>query len=140
MKPNQLNTITPSKQLHAPSMADNGNIYEDGIIKYTRLDGQYSTAKRVASLKGMSPFISPDESYIIYATRIKGRRDSDLHISFRNSDGTWSNGVSLGSKVNSLTNEANAFVTADGMYLFFSRKFDIYWVDARIIKDLKPKR
>jgi hypothetical protein len=139
MKPIQLNTITPPKPLHAPSMADNGNIYEDGIIKYRRFDGKYSTAEKVVSLKGMSPFISPDESYIIYAARISGKRDSDLYISFRNSDGTWSNGVSLGSEINSLANEANAFVTADRMYLFFSRKFDIYWVDARVIKELKPK-
>ena len=29
---------------------------------------------------------------------------------------------------------------ADGKYLFFSRKFDIYWVDAGIIEKLRPKK
>jgi len=29
-------------------------------------------------------------------------------------------------------------VTADGKYLFFSRKFDIYWVDVKMIEELKP--
>jgi len=36
-----------------------------------------------------------------------------------------------------------AFVSRDDKYLFFPRlkpgKGDIYWVDAKIIEDLKPK-
>ena len=140
IKPIQLNTITPLRSLHAPSIADNGNIYDDGIFEYTRFDDNYSTAEKVVPLEGMYPFISPDESYIIYSACVSGKKDFDLYISYRSSDGKWSNGVSLGSEINSLTNEGNAFVTADGKYLFFSRKSGIYWVDARIIKELKLKR
>jgi len=47
--------------------------------------------------------------------------------------------ISLGDTINSPALEGNSFVTADGKYLFFSRKFDIYWVDARIIEELKRK-
>jgi len=137
-EPSRLKAINPSKLLHAPSIAGSGNIYEDGVVMYKYFNGRYLPEEKIGSLRGMYPFISPDETYIIFAGRPPGRTNSDLFISFYDPDGTWSKGVPLGNEINSPANEGNSFVTADGKYLFFSRKMDIYWVCAHIINDLKP--
>jgi len=49
----------------------------------------------------------------------------------------WTDPVRLGDKINTMALETNAFVTPDGKYMFFTRKFDIYWVEAKFIDELK---
>jgi len=94
------------------------------------------------------PFIAPDESYLIWdSKREDGFGDSDLYISFRQEDGTWSSAVNMGDKVNSDKWDAYASVTPDGKYILFNREIneddrnvDIYWVDAKVIETLRPKK
>jgi hypothetical protein len=132
--------ILPNKKtLHAPSIADNGTIYEDGIKLFRYENGMYEEREVLPSLVGIGPFVAPDESYIIFSARHPVRHDYDCFISFHRRDGTWSKETSLGDQINTSASEANAFVTADGKYLFFSRKFDIYWVSANIIEELRQK-
>ena len=135
--PEPVSGIIYQKTLHAPSVAANGNIYDDGIVRFRKKNDKYQTEEMKISSNPGFPFISPDESYIIFAIRLPGKTDTDLFISFHKEDGTWSKGISLGQAINSPYNETNSFVTADGKYLFFARKFDIYWVSADIIKRLK---
>jgi len=93
------------------------------------------------------PFIAPDESYLIWdSEREGGHGDSDLYISFKQKDGTWGAAINMGDKVNSDKWDAYASVTPDGKYILFNRgidddnqNVDIYWVDAKIIDDLRPK-
>ncbi|GHA15037.1 hypothetical protein GCM10008090_25740 [Arenicella chitinivorans] len=86
------------------------------------------------------PFISPDESYLIWDTeREDGHGDSDLYISFRKKDGSWGEAINMGDKVNTESWEAGGYVTPDGKYLFFNRHHDMYWVNAKFIEDLRPK-
>jgi len=93
------------------------------------------------------PFIAPDESYLIWdSEREGGFGDSDLYISFRQKDGSWGPAINMGDTVNSDKWDAYASVTPDGKYILFNRGInednndvDIYWVDAQIIEDLKPK-
>ena len=132
-----LGNLVCSKEIHAPSVAVNGNIYDDGIVRFEYINGEYRPAEKIKQLEGEFPFIAPDESYIIFAKRIPGKYDSDLYISFQKPDGDWSASISLGENVNSPNNEGNSFVTADGKYIFFSRNLDIYWTDAKIIEELK---
>jgi len=140
-EPYRIKSINNTKQLHAPSVAANGNIYDDGLTRFRNINGTYQPEEVIISPeKGMWPFISPDESYIIFAARHAGKNDFDLFISFFRPDGTWSEGISFGETINSPANEGNSFVSTDGEYLFFSRKFDIYWVSAKIIEDLRPKK
>jgi len=96
-----------------------------------------------------------------------GYEDSDLYISFRKNDGSWTQTKNMGDKINSNEIEYCPYVSPDGKYLFFTsyrrpeRAFpkglvsyediikmynspqngfgDIYWVDAKIIEELKPK-
>ncbi len=90
------------------------------------------------------PYIALDESYLIWdSERAEGFGDSDLYISFRQKDGSWGAAINMGAKVNTDEWEAYATVTPDGKYITFNRgaegdNIDIYWVDAKIIEDLRP--
>jgi len=92
------------------------------------------------------PFVSPDESYLIYCSMtLEGYGKSDLYISFKTVDGSWSEPKNLGKEINSPDYEVRPSVTFDGQYFFFTRgnlnpeKNNIYWVDAKIIEKFKPK-
>ena len=126
----------------------------NGVIRFSRLvDGKRGAptpfSKEInTGTWNAHPFIASDESYIIW----DGRRDSgfggsDIYISFRQQDGSWGAAINLGDKINTDAWEAAASVTPDGKYLFFNRNMnpdnydnvDIFWVDAQIIEDLRPK-
>jgi ankyrin repeat protein len=128
------------KTVHAMSIAANGNVYEDGIIRFRFSDGKYRPAERLSPpLKGMYPYVAPDESYIVLSYRPPGKTDADLFASFRRPDGSWTPPALLGGAVNSREWEGNSFVTADGRFLFFSRRMEIYWVSAGVLDGLRPR-
>ena len=70
--------------------------------------------------------------------RREGIIDRDLYVSFKDSDDRWGDPKRLGPEINTNSGELCAYVTRDGKHLFFSRKDDIYWVDVKVIEDLKP--
>ncbi len=129
---------------------------EIGTLRYSRLvDGvrqqpiafgtQINTGRYTAH-----PFIAPDESYLIWdSERPEGYGGSDLYVSFREPDGSWSDAVNLGPDINSEKEDAAGSVSSDGRFLFFHRvdldqenpensTANIYWVDARVIHALRP--
>jgi hypothetical protein len=118
-------------------------------IRYSRIiNGQHEKPKAVNIDFGdwnAHPFIAPDESYLIWDDqRESGYGGSDLYISFRQKDGSWSAAINFGDKINSGANEGGATVTPDGKYLFFNRFISnenagMQWVDAQIIETLRPK-
>jgi len=122
----------------------------DGVIRYAPLVNGKRQKPRPFSKAINSgtwnahPFIAPDESYLIWdGKRDSGYGNSDIYISFKQSDGTWGEAINLGDKVNTDAWEASASITPDGKYLFFHRltgpgNVDIFWVDAEVIKQLKP--
>lgn len=68
-----------------------------------------------------SPFISPDDSFIIFASnRPGGYGNSDLYIANRNEDGIWGNVRNLGSSVNSSENDHYPSLSPDGRFIFFA--------------------
>jgi hypothetical protein len=117
-------------------------------------------------------YISLDESYLIRPCY--GRPDNigagwNYYITFRKSDGTWSDLINLGKEVNSVYCGGAPSISPDGKYLFFQgiaatnltttldRKYsleelidrdikspslgstDIYWISAKMIEELRPK-
>jgi len=93
-----------------------------------------------------TPFIAPDESYIIFSSTRNTLRDDygDLYISYKNNDGNWSEPIYMGDKINTNSQERFPSVSPDGKYLFFTRWTqengqDIFWVSSNIIKELKDK-
>ena len=137
------------------TMAQNSTLYfsckdRDGIYKSEYKDSRYLPAEKLPDeinyLENVShPFIAPDESYLIVQYWNKEANNSlDLYISFRKNDGTWTKAINMGDKINSTDNEMCPSVSNDGKYIFLGRliqgkKTDIYWVDAKIINELKPK-
>jgi len=145
------------------SSSANGTYYFDTYkendpafpIRYSRLiNGQHEEPKALPKAINTGtflshPFIAPDESYLLFdAEREDGFGESDIHISFKQKDGTWGNGINLGDKINTNAWEASASITPDGKYLFFSRNVgsndfenvDVFWVDAKIIETLRPNK
>lgn len=119
-------------------------------------------------LPEVDPCIAPDGSYLIFS-RWDGVQFTtmDLYISFRTEDGSWTTAVNMGTTVNSDVPDFCPSISTDGKYLFFTsrrtREFsktatpityaekikilnspgngttDIYWIDAKIIDELKTK-
>jgi hypothetical protein len=83
-------------------------------------------------------FVAPDESFVVFAAdRPGGLGSGDLHVSFRNADGTWTPSKSLGNTINTETDDFCPYVTSDGKYLFYASRGDIYWVSAEVIEKLR---
>jgi hypothetical protein len=127
-----------------PSITLDGTIYicgevegKGGILKSIPEKGKYKTIESV--LKGVHPYISPDESYLIFDKSGKSWEETELYISCELEDGNWSEPKKLGPEINSTKTESYAFVSVDGKYLFFNRGGDIYWVDANILESYKVK-
>ncbi len=112
-------------------------------------------------------FIAPDESYIIVSTyrATDNIGQSDLYISFRTGDNSWSTLQNMGPAVNSTGGENCQILSPCGKYLFFtSRRYkdpsgqnpreyaamrkmfnspqngfgDAYWIDADYIEKFRP--
>lgn len=94
-------------------------------------------------IAGGTPFIAPDESYLIY--NIREEKASDLYISYKLRNNKWTKPIDLGLNINQKGKmDLCPTISPDGKHLFFiSRRngpdFQIFWVDAGFIKELKPK-
>lgn len=134
------------------SLSKKGNIYFAGILNKKRglftstlLNGEYTDPvplpDYINELAPAHPFISSDESLIIFDAQVTGRGKPELFICFRNNDGSWSKPVNMGPEINKTKTEFAASVSPDGKYLFFHRRVnnngDIYWVDTKIIDDFR---
>lgn len=130
-----------------------------GKLSYSRLiNGQYESpgtlSKDINTGKWIAhPYIAPDESFLIWdVVREGGYGQSDLYISFKQENGSWVSPINMGPQINTDFQESTPQVTHDGKYLFFSRgdwKVEEdgsrhyvskkYWVDTKVIDNLKPK-
>jgi hypothetical protein len=157
-----------SRRLEAPvssekrdawvSLAQNGNLYfmsnRDGgygrwdIYKAEYEAGGYMNVQNIghpvnSEVSEADPAIAPDESYLLFCSlRDSGFGESDLYITFRKQDGSWTTPQNMGAGINTEASEEKPYVTPDGKYLFFSNdapgNLEIYWVDAKFIEELKP--
>lgn len=126
--------------------AANGNIYYTGQgISMSRFEnGKYQEPERLGEKvnfiqKTAHPFISPDESYIIFDGQPNSPLDftDNFYISFKQSDGTWSDVINLSEKCNLGTDLMCASISPDGKYLFYSQGGNIYWVSAEFLKKVR---
>lgn len=132
-----------SKTLYFSSSYDE----KRGIFKSENINDEYPEVKyldeEINATFFSHPYIAPDESYIIMDAQPTGRGKPELFISFSNKDGIWTSPINMGPIINATKTEFGASVSPDGKYLFFHRRIngqgDIYWVDAKIIHDLKKE-
>jgi len=141
-------SVNETKWIHWQISVDNennlyfsagGNIYCSHFNK-----GVYSKSEKLgkainASPVNLSPCISPDGSYLMFSKQVPSY-SYQLYLSFREKDGTWTEAVSL-SDFLKYEYALNPRVTADGKFLFFTGSWGVtYWVDARFIEELRPKK
>ena len=157
-----LDTLVSKGGEYASSLAENGNLYftfgphrspDWNIHKAEKNKDKYSTPT-ILNFNSTGyedgPFVAPDESYIIFESQRpeSSNGSTDLFICFKNKEGQWSKPKNMGPKINSLFSERFCRVSPDGKYLFFGsnrnqteqqQDFDIFWIDAGIIKELKKE-
>jgi len=141
-----------------PSVTEDGTLYffsnrEGGfgshdIYRAPLVDGKHTTIENLGApinteYEELDPFIAPDESYLIFCSRtLEGFGGFDLYVTFKKSNGTWTEPVNMGEGINTPAFDWVPKVTQDGKYFFFnstrSGNWDIYWMDAKIIEELKP--
>ncbi len=119
-----------------PEDARNGSTYVYSMLTIANGDATIKSLGRPLNGPGFNGdfFIAPDESYMIVSTNETPTYESELYISFRNTDKTWTKPVSLGAKINDgLAHRWGQYVTPDGKYLFYShgtseKDCAIFWV------------
>ncbi len=107
-------------------------IEQDSVVNIRTLNSEY---------EDWDPFISPDESYLMWASdREGGYGGTDIYVSFK-VEGKWGEPKNLGSKVNSSKYEVAPRISSDGRVLFFDRPVDgtqdIFWISSSVIEELR---
>lgn len=129
-----------------------------GYMGYSRLiNGKYETPQKMSSAINRGkyiahPFIAPDESYLMWDAEKENENRPDVYISFRQKDGSWGTAINMGDQINTPVYEQRPKVTPDGKYFTFWRGYfktkedgsrvlagNPYWMDAKVIEDLRPK-
>jgi len=97
------------------------------------------------NLKGCHPGIAPDASFMVFYSIRPGALDgteTDLYLTLRRQDGTWTRPRNMGPRINSGYYEFGARISANKKYMFFTRSTgwglnpaadtaDIYWVELK---------
>ncbi len=99
----------------------------------------------MGNLRGHSPGIAPDKSFLVFYSVKPGAplgTETDLYLTLRGADGTWTKPRNMGPRINSPYLEFGARISADKKYMFFTRSTgwnldplcdtgDIYWVELK---------
>jgi len=93
---------------------------------------------------GGAPGIAPDESFMVFnaSGQPDGLGATDLYLTLRRPDGSWTEAQNLGHRINSAYFEYAARISPDKKYMFFTRAngwgensyrdtADIYWVELK---------
>lgn len=152
------------KMVEFPSISRNGTLYFNGyaegfkfnmaIYRSELINGEYTKPELLPShinipgdgMLNQTPYIAPDESYLIYCSRSFTPSDDkgDLYICFRQPDGSWTDRIKLDDQINTKGMERFPSVSPDGKYFFFNRhdpkyEEDVYWVSASFIDRLRKE-
>jgi len=138
-----------------PIVTQSGNLYfnsqreEPGtndIYCSKLVNGRYSAAEKLpdpinSPYREFDAFVSQDEKMIVFSSeRPGGFGGSDIYISFKKTDNSWSEPVNLGNDINSAYSEYGATISPDGKYLFYTSgrngNEDIFWVSSKIIEGI----
>lgn len=118
--------------------------FEAFIVRTPPTESGYGPVESMASdgvpWIGAHPFVAPDESFVIFDVRPGGnpRWPSDLVVTFRRPDGTWTPPQPIAAVNGYATDEMCASVSPDGKHLFFARDLHIWWVSAAVLDPLRP--
>ncbi|MCK5536041.1 MAG: PD40 domain-containing protein, partial [Bacteroidales bacterium] len=110
---------------------------------YTKPELLPASINTTGNVLNWTPFIAPDESYLLFSSN-RLNNQQDLFISFRQSDGTWTEAHNLGETINTNKGERFPTLSPDGEFLFFTRwvssgNEDVMWVSTKVINNIKEK-
>lgn len=136
------------------SIADNGNVYAElspqgsnsDIYVWHCVNGLYQSPKKIETINtpelDFTPFVDPEEKFIIFCSRRPGGLgNTDMYISKRNSDNTWTTPKNVGRSINS-GEVVSPIISRDGKFLFYDAWIDgaaggnPYWVSAEVVTRL----
>jgi len=119
--------------------------YENGVYqKYELLPEIINTGIT------LDPFIDYQDRFLLFAAsqRVGNIGIINIYISFKKHNGDWSEPLNLGKGISTPFMDRFPMVTSEGKYLFFvtshgrhfpSERTHFYWVDAKIIEELRLK-
>lgn len=140
-----------------PAIAGDGTLYffsnrsgglgEGDIYAARQINGRYPEVKNLGApvntpYHEVDPYIAPDKSYMIFCSmKPGGYGHSDIYITYRQPDGSWSEPRNMGPRINTEHAEYIPYVSPDGKYFFFTTnktgQRDIYWMSSGIIDRLR---
>jgi len=144
-----------------PAVADDGTLYypyrseenvgESDLYMSRWVNGVYTAAESLGTTIN-TPYpegdtcVAADGSFLVVAGWDRpdnvGGASSDLYISFRRDDGTWTRQINLGPTINTEVSENSPTLSPDGRYFFFIRydgeRADTWWVDSTLLLRVKP--
>jgi Tol biopolymer transport system component len=131
------------------SYANDGDREAGYVCRRTQQNGTYVNPENLGDIypffrDAHHPCVARDESYLVFDTdsREPNLGGLDLYVSFKHSDGSWAEPVSLGDRINTPYNEMAPSLSPDGKYLFYStwagEESDILWVSTEVIEELRP--
>ena len=94
-----------------------------------------------SSGRDLTPFIAPDETYLLFARIGNSTQKADIYISFKSAGQKWSTAIPLDVDINTPGNDLCPVVSPDGRYFFFISQaeggYGIYWRDTTFITELE---
>lgn len=80
------------------------------------------------------PYISPDESFIIFSINKKG--NSSLYFSSKDKSGAWRTPKNLGKSINITRQDFAPSLSPDGKFIFYSNNGKLRWISVEVLKTL----
>ncbi len=136
-------SISEAGTLYFSSVREGGYGSRD-IYRSQRVNGVHQPPENVGPVINTdghehTPFIAPDESYLIFASTAHGPTAGMFHfvISYREADGAWSTPQALDHITVPVNDPLCPLITADGKFMFFIGSGDIWWTRADFIQELR---
>jgi hypothetical protein len=136
-------TVSINKTIFYTGTAQ-GKLYSMGIYYSNYENGEYDNPVFLpepinimdARILDYTPFIAPDESYLLFCSNRQNPEKELCHIyiSFKSINGEWSHPVDLSLRMNFTSSSKFPYISPDNKFLFFSSGVNIYWVDSKIIE------
>jgi len=127
-----------------PRVAGDGSIYLNqgsrGLVKSALVDGRYGEIETIGDLFDTTALdrCRAIEHILISSDRRRPERfEYEIYVSFHDSDGRWSKPICMADRLHPGRRAAQAAVTLDGKYLFFTSDFYFEWVDARLLEEFR---
>ncbi len=151
-KQNEWELCLPSKNVMYFSSARTGGYGDMDIYRAELVNGSWTNVTNLGipintSSKDECPYVAPDESFMVfndwkYNPHFKG---NNLYITYRKSDGSWTNPKGLGADINSDQLDIYPYITPDGKYLIFTRRdaaspakySQLYWARTNFVDSLR---